>query len=288
MKARAAEINALHSQAKYRRSSCSPSIRPDSVYDHHRAANLCFVSSLHDGMNLVAKEYVASRDDEEGVLILSQFAGASRELPEALIVNPYDADQCAAALHLALTMPAGEQRDRMRFMRGVVREFNVYPVAEDGALDSASCARGSLPGTDTHRSACLTGSAKGGRLPTCGRARPAAWRRLPYGRARWSRIDFTLPTRSDTVPGHGSSRSRQCCPKSASLACSWRHHRTSSISTRPPLSRLRPPSPGPHGLERRAANVHASHDASMRGIERLRRELPLFAGGTKLHLEDWA
>ena len=62
-------------------------------------------------MNLVAKEFVAARDDERGVLVLSQFAGASRELPEALIVNPYDADQCAAALHLALTMPADEQRD---------------------------------------------------------------------------------------------------------------------------------------------------------------------------------
>ena len=57
-------------------------------------------------MNLVAKEFVAARDDEQGVLVLSQFAGASRELPEALIVNPYDADECAAALHRALTMPA--------------------------------------------------------------------------------------------------------------------------------------------------------------------------------------
>ena len=63
--------------------------------------------SLHDGMNLVAKEFVAARDDERGVLILSQFTGASRELPEALIVNPYDTDQCAAALHLALTHAGG-------------------------------------------------------------------------------------------------------------------------------------------------------------------------------------
>ena len=72
---------------------------------------LCFVSSLHDGMNLVAKEFVAARDDEQGVLILSQFTGAARELAEALIVNPYDIEQCAAALHLALTMPPDEQRD---------------------------------------------------------------------------------------------------------------------------------------------------------------------------------
>ena len=72
------------------------------------------VTSLHDGMNLVAKEFVAARDDEAGVLVLSQFAGASRELHEALIVNPYDTDQCAAALDLALSMPKSEQRERMR------------------------------------------------------------------------------------------------------------------------------------------------------------------------------
>ncbi len=88
-------------------------------------------------MNLVAKEFVAARDDEQGVLILSQFTGASRELPEALVVNPYDADQCAAALHLALTMPPEQQRDRMRFMRGVVREFNVYRWAGRMLLDAA-------------------------------------------------------------------------------------------------------------------------------------------------------
>src|SRR3970282_2631986 len=99
---------------------------PQDVYEYYRAAELCVVSSLHDGMNLVAKEFVASRDDEGGVLILSQFTGASRELPEALIVNPYDVDQSAAALKLALTMPAAEQRDRMRHMRGQIQEFNVY------------------------------------------------------------------------------------------------------------------------------------------------------------------
>jgi trehalose 6-phosphate synthase len=110
---------------------------PVAVYEYHRAADFCFVSSLHDGMNLVAKEFVAARDDEEGVLILSQFAGASREMPEALVVNPYDADQCAAALHLALTMPKEEQHERMRFMRGVVREFNVYRWAGRMLLDAA-------------------------------------------------------------------------------------------------------------------------------------------------------
>lgn len=114
---------------------------PRSVYEYYRAADLCFVSSLHDGMNLVAKEFVAARDDERGVLILSQFTGAARELPEALIVNPYDAEQCAAALLIALTMPAAEQRDRMLLMRGLVREFNVYRWAGRMLLDAATMRR---------------------------------------------------------------------------------------------------------------------------------------------------
>ncbi len=114
---------------------------PHAVYEYFRAADLCFVSSLHDGMNLVAKEFVAARDDERGVLILSEFTGAARELPEALIVNPYDADQCAAALQLALTMPAAEQRDRMRLMRDLVAEFNVFRWAGRMLLDAAAMRR---------------------------------------------------------------------------------------------------------------------------------------------------
>ena len=114
---------------------------PVQVYQYYRAANLCFVSSLHDGMNLVAKEFVAARDDEQGVLILSQFAGASREMPEALIVNPYDIDQCAAALHVGLTMPSAEQRDRMRIMRALISEFNVYRWAGRMLLDAAAMRR---------------------------------------------------------------------------------------------------------------------------------------------------
>jgi trehalose 6-phosphate synthase len=109
---------------------------PDEVYEYYRAADVCFVSSLHDGMNLVAKEFVASRDDERGVLILSQFTGASRELPEALIVNPYDIDQCAAALRTALMMPPAEQRDRMRSMRALIQDFNVYRWAGRILLDA--------------------------------------------------------------------------------------------------------------------------------------------------------
>jgi trehalose 6-phosphate synthase len=107
------------------------------VYACYRASDLCYVSSLHDGMNLVAKEYVASRDDELGVLVLSQFTGAARELTEALIVNPYDIEQCAAALHLALTMPAAEQRARMRSMRSLLETFNVYRWAGRMLIDAA-------------------------------------------------------------------------------------------------------------------------------------------------------
>ena len=110
---------------------------PEQVAEYYRGCELCYVSSLHDGMNLVAKEFVASRDDERGVLILSQFTGAARELPEALIVNPYDFDQSAAALHAALTMPEAEQRDRMRIMRALIREFNVYRWAGRMLLDAA-------------------------------------------------------------------------------------------------------------------------------------------------------
>jgi trehalose 6-phosphate synthase len=110
---------------------------PQDVSTYYRGADFCIVSSLHDGMNLVAKEFVAAREDEQGVLILSQFTGSATELPEALIINPYNIDQCAAALHLALTMPPTEQRARMRSMRGIVQEFNVYRWAGRMLMDAA-------------------------------------------------------------------------------------------------------------------------------------------------------
>jgi len=110
---------------------------PFDVFRYFRASDLCVVSSLHDGMNLVAKEFVASRNDERGVLVLSMFAGASRELAEALIINPYDADQTAAALDTALSMPAPEQRDRIRALRSIVKEYNVYRWAGRMLLDAA-------------------------------------------------------------------------------------------------------------------------------------------------------
>jgi trehalose 6-phosphate synthase len=110
---------------------------PHEVFELFRASDMCIVSSVHDGMNLVAKEFVAARDDEHGVLILSSFAGASRELSEALIVNPCDTHGMAEAFVQALQMSPAEQRDRMRLMRDLVRERNVYRWAAQMLLDAA-------------------------------------------------------------------------------------------------------------------------------------------------------
>ena len=92
----------------------------------YRAASLCLVTSLHDGMNLVAKEFVAARADDRGVLILSTFAGAALELHDALLVNPYDVQQLAGAIHRALDMSEEEQSVRMQRLRSGVRENNIY------------------------------------------------------------------------------------------------------------------------------------------------------------------
>ncbi len=92
----------------------------------YKTADLCLVTSLHDGMNLVAKEYIAARDDEDGALILSRFTGASRELPDAFIINPYDVDRTADAIRAALEMEPEERRKRMRRMRTVVMGNNIY------------------------------------------------------------------------------------------------------------------------------------------------------------------
>ena len=98
----------------------------DEVAQWYRVADLCLVTSLHDGMNLVAKEYIAARADEDGVLILSKFTGAAVELRDALIVNPYDIDGVAEAMHLGLEMEYMERRRRMGRMRRQVMEHNVY------------------------------------------------------------------------------------------------------------------------------------------------------------------
>jgi trehalose 6-phosphate synthase len=114
---------------------------PPTVFRFYRAADVCYVSSLHDGMNLVAKEFVAAREDEQGVLVLSRFTGAARELTEALVVNPYDLDEASAALAAALGMSPDEQRTRMRAMRMFVAEFNVYRWAGRMLVDAARLRR---------------------------------------------------------------------------------------------------------------------------------------------------
>jgi trehalose 6-phosphate synthase len=110
---------------------------PPEVFRFFRAAHLCYVSSLHDGMNLVAKEFVAARSDLRGVLVLSEFTGAARELTEALIVNPYDLEASSDALAAALVMPEEEQEDRMRPMRSLLAQFNVYRWAGRMLVDAA-------------------------------------------------------------------------------------------------------------------------------------------------------
>ena len=110
---------------------------PPTVFRYYRAADVCYVSSLHDGMNLVAKEFVSARDDERGVLVLSSFTGAARELTEALIVNPYDIEESSSALAAALSMSEEEQRERLRAMRLYLTEFNIYRWAGRMLVDAA-------------------------------------------------------------------------------------------------------------------------------------------------------
>ncbi|MDP8983472.1 MAG: trehalose-6-phosphate synthase [Pseudomonadota bacterium] len=110
---------------------------PTRVYELYRAADFCLVNSLHDGMNLVAKEFVASRDDEDGVLLLSTFAGASRELAEAVLINPFDVNETADAMEIAMRMGREERRDRMSLMRRTVKENNVYRWAGRMLMDAA-------------------------------------------------------------------------------------------------------------------------------------------------------
>ena len=127
VEATVAEINGRLQSKTWR-----PILYLNRHYDHHeiwpyyRHGDFCMVTSLHDGMNLVAKEFVSVRDDDNGVLILSRFTGAARELTDALLVNPYDIDQMAEAIRTALEMPREERRARMARMRQVVQEHNIY------------------------------------------------------------------------------------------------------------------------------------------------------------------
>jgi trehalose 6-phosphate synthase len=137
VEALAARINARFAAGTYR-----PVVllrahhEPPTIFRYLRAADVCYVSSLHDGMNLVAKEFVAAREDERGVLVLSRFTGAARDLAGALVVNPYDLEEASAALATALAMKPPEQAERMRAMRRLVSEFNVYRWAGRMLVDA--------------------------------------------------------------------------------------------------------------------------------------------------------
>ena len=158
----AARINERFGQGDYRPIVLLRSHHePPAVFRYYRAADLCYVSSLHDGMNLVAKEFVAAREDDSGVLVLSQFTGAARELTEALIVNPYDLDEASAALATALRMTDAEKRDRMHSMRAFVSEFNVYRWAGRMLVDAARLrSRDRLTNRLTDHLATPTGSSR--------------------------------------------------------------------------------------------------------------------------------
>ncbi len=117
----------------------------------YRAASVCLVTSLHDGMNLVAKEYVAARDDEDGVLVLSKFTGAATELLDALLVNPYDIEGVSEAIHQGLDMNRGERRMRMQRMRHRVMEHNIYRWAASILGDLHELRMESPGGTDLPR-----------------------------------------------------------------------------------------------------------------------------------------
>ena len=128
-----AAINAKHARAdgvgpiRYRKSA----LRMRRLTALYRLADFCIVSSLHDGMNLVAKEFVAAREDLGGVLVLSELAGAAQELTEAVIINPYDVEGFADGLQLALDMQHDERERRMRALRRVVAGRDVFRWATE-------------------------------------------------------------------------------------------------------------------------------------------------------------
>jgi trehalose 6-phosphate synthase len=128
----------------------------DEVARWYRAADVCLVTSLHDGMNLVAKEYVAAREDEDGVLVLSKFTGAAVELRDALVVNPYDTGGVAEAIHEGLEMNRGERGRRMRRMRRQVMEHNIYRWAASVLGDLRELRLEGGEGAEMHRAAPMS------------------------------------------------------------------------------------------------------------------------------------
>ncbi|MBU1027235.1 MAG: trehalose-6-phosphate synthase [Candidatus Margulisbacteria bacterium] len=128
------EINGLVERInwKYSSDNWSPIIfirkyfTPTQLLAIYRMADICLISSLHDGMNLVAKEFVAAASEKKGMLVLSQFTGAARELTEAITFNPFKPEDCASAIKSALSLPAKERKEKMQKMKAVIKENNIY------------------------------------------------------------------------------------------------------------------------------------------------------------------
>ena len=152
------EINARWAAGSWRPIHlCDRHVPQAELMALHRLSDFCLVTSLHDGMNLVAKEYCASRHDDDGVLVLSCFTGAARELTSAVQVNPFSADDIAEAVHRALTMRRAERSERMRSLRAVVRENNIYGWAAQVMGAVAEVTREAAPYFDSDRLALASG-----------------------------------------------------------------------------------------------------------------------------------
>jgi len=128
----------------------------EEVNRWYRVADLCLVTSLHDGMNLVAKEYLAARHDEDGVLVLSKFTGAAVELRDALIVNPYDIAGVAEAIHEGLEMSRAERRARMQRMRRHIMDHNIYRWAASVLSDLHELRMESVEPADTRQAGVVS------------------------------------------------------------------------------------------------------------------------------------
>jgi trehalose 6-phosphate synthase len=128
----------------------------EEVKRWYQVADVCLVTSLHDGMNLVAKEYVAAREDEDGVLVLSKFTGAAVELRDALIVNPYDTRASADAIRTGLEMSEADRRQRMQRMRRQVMEHNIYLWAASVLGDLRELRLDDVEGMDLSRAESIS------------------------------------------------------------------------------------------------------------------------------------
>jgi len=160
---RVAGVNAKHGRGpddgpiRYRKSA----LKIRRLVALYRLADFCIVSSLHDGMNLVAKEFVAARDDNDGVLVLSEMTGAAQELKDALIISPYHIEGFAGAIERAIAMPAGERAARMRALRRIVAGHDVFLWASDILESLERAPAGPDTGGDSRDAVAAGGPARG-------------------------------------------------------------------------------------------------------------------------------